>query len=170
MTRCTVSGDENARIALPTPVACGEASAAARVHPGRLLRRQDLQVDDLGAVQDREVHGRPRRGPQVLHVGQRDRHQVALLRHQLPELEQPHAERVAALRLLHPAEFGELLGEPVRGRAGQSGATGEVGERQRRVLAVETLQDRRCTFDNGDRDVPLSGRHSLILGRGSGNV
>lgn len=99
---------------------------------------EPLDVDDLVAVADRELHVLVRRLVQVLQVRQRDLAQRETARGQRRELPEPEPDVVDPVRVpLQGAPLGERAHQAVGRGEGQPGPAADVGQGERRVVVVE---------------------------------
>ena len=65
------------------------------------------------------------------------------LEREAAELEQPHADSIAVVVALEPAQHAQLLGQSMHRRLGQMDALAEIHERQHLVAVVERVHDHR---------------------------
>ncbi len=110
----------------------------------RRAAAQPVDVQHLGALAHREVHGGERGAVQVVEVRRGQLDQPGLVRRQQPEVPEPPADHVVAGRGAgQRAPLDQLADQPVRGRHRQPGALGELGEGQPAVLLVEGADQRQ---------------------------
>jgi len=119
-----------------------EADADLRADTHRRACGEPLDVDNVGAVADGQVHVLVGGLVEVLQERQRRLAQCDAARGEGGDLPQAQSDVVAAgFVALQRAPCGQRRGEAVRGGQGQVGAAGDVGECQRRVRLIECRQD-----------------------------
>ena len=126
--------------------------------PGRVRAGQDVDVDDVGALQHAEVHRVPGGLAQVGHDRPGGVAQAALLRHQLAELEQLQPQAQPPAVPLSRLEPDQLAGQPVRRGLRQRGPPGQLGQGERVVVVAERLEHRGDPPGGGDRAVAAMSR------------
>ena len=117
---------------LPTSLPGGEAEPP---------HGDPLEVDDVGAVEDRHLHRQPGGHRERMQVRVRQVGEPAAARCQPADLEQAHADPVAGDVPFDPADGDELVDHPVHGGLGQPGALGQLVQGERAVRAVEGPDD-----------------------------
>ena len=138
----------------------------------RAGRAAALDVDDVDAVEDREVDGVPRLVAQLAQVRRGDLAQVHRVDRREAEVEhlrpEPVALRVAVL--LEVAELGERRDVAVRRAPAEIEVARELADADQRPVGVERGEDREAALERLRRArASLRGRHRLILARRSIN-
>jgi hypothetical protein len=122
------------------------------VHAQRACPFDRGEVDDLEAVERREVRGVRRAADELAQVRPADADERAPVRVGLRDLEGADADVEAAALgvLLDEPRVDERLQQAVRDRLLQPGAALDVGEAQRRALLGQEAQDRERALDRLD--------------------
>ena len=107
-----------------------------------------VEVDDVGAVQNREVHDEAGGAVQFAQQRPGRTHQAVLVNGQRAEFHQAHAEFVVAAAAAQPAQLHQALEHPVCRGARQAGAPDDLGQRQP-ARPVECVEDQRDAVDDG---------------------
>ena len=117
-----------------------------------------VQVDDIGAVEHRQMHDKARGTVQFMQQRCGRAVQPVLVHRKRSQLDQPHAEFVVAPAAAQPAQLDQSLEHPVGRGAGQPGAPDDLRQGQT-PRPVEGIQDQRDPVDDG------AGRVDLLNGR-----
>jgi hypothetical protein len=127
------------------------ADGAHHLH-ARALAERPLDVDDLVALAHREVHRLARQAVQLAHRRQRRIAHVEAGLDEVAELEQPHAEPVAArLRAIHEAADRQVVEDAMRRRRVQARALADLLQRHRLGLRRQRVEQREGSPQNLDR-------------------
>src|SRR5574339_59441 len=131
----------------------------------RAARRGALHVHDLVAVAHREVGGLAGLRVQLAHHRQRELAHADARLHQVAELEQAHAEAVAAgLHAVDDAVGGHRGEDAVRGRGMQPGVLRDLLQAERLGMLREHVEQAHHAVDDLDRALLLVvGRHRKAI-------
>jgi hypothetical protein len=125
----------------------------------RAARGGALDVDDLVVVAHREVHRFAGVRVQLAHHGQRELAHADPRAHAVAELEQPHAEAIAArLDAIHQPPAGHRRQDAVRGGGMQPRVLRELLEAERLGMLAEHVEQLHHPVDDLDRSLDVLSR------------
>ena len=119
-----------------------------------------LEVDDIGSVQNREMHDEPGGAMQFAQQRTGRPNEAVLVYGKRAQLHQPHAELVVTTAAAQPAQLHQPIEHPVRRRARQSGAADDLGQCQP-SRSVECIEDQRDAVDDGAGGRRFNGRNGV---------